>query len=79
MADSTRPQSVRKARNDFIDIEVLLMWLADINIHIDFEGYRAKPKKDFLPGIIKLYKMHATIRPLLEVTLEKEDLVSISN
>lgn len=79
MAESTRPQSIQKARNDFHDIEVLLSWLAEKNTHIDFEAYRAKPKNDLLPGIIKLYEMHATIRPLLEATLGKNDLVLISN
>jgi hypothetical protein len=48
MAESTRPQSVRKAENDIRDINVLLDWLKRI-IHIDFEGYPEKPKRDLLP------------------------------
>ena len=79
MADSTRPQSIQKTKNDILDIFVLLEWLAEKKVCIHFEGYPEKPKRDLLSGVMKLYTMHVTVRPLLEKTLEEEDLLFISN
>lgn len=79
LAESTRPQSIRKAESDVQDIEVLLNWLAKNDLYIDFEGYSEKPEQELLSGVRKLHRMHATIRPLLETTLKAEDLAFINN
>ncbi|KAH1334348.1 hypothetical protein KXX67_006555 [Aspergillus fumigatus] len=52
LAESTRPQSIKKADSDIDDIEVLLKWLARNQFHIDFEGYLAKPKEELLSGLV---------------------------
>ncbi|KAK9552809.1 hypothetical protein V6Z79_006234 [Aspergillus fumigatus] len=79
LAESTRPQSIKKADSDIDDIEVLLKWLARNQFHIDFEGYLAKPKEELLSGVRKLYQMHAAFRPLLETTLDEESFALINN
>lgn len=79
LADSTRPQSIQKAKRDVEDIKLLFTWLARKNLRVDFEGYWDKPKEDLLPGIRKLYEMHAMLRPLIETALEGEDFALISN
>lgn len=79
LAESTRPQSIKKADSDIDDIEVLLKWLARNQLHIDFEGYLAKPKEELLSGVRKLYQMHAAFQPLLETTLDEESFALINN
>ncbi|KAH1418957.1 hypothetical protein KXX32_008943 [Aspergillus fumigatus] len=79
LAESTRPQSIKKADSDIDDIEVLLKWLARNQFHIDFEGYLAKPKEELLSGVRKLYQLHAAFRPLLETTLDEESFALINN
>jgi hypothetical protein len=79
LAESTRPQSVKKRRSDVRDIEVLVNWLAENELHMNFEGYPEKPKEELLSGVRKLYQMHAAIRPLLETTLDAEDFALINN
>ncbi|KAG2016906.1 hypothetical protein GB937_006109 [Aspergillus fischeri] len=71
LAESTRPQSIRKAESDG--------WLAGNELHMDFEGYPEKPKEELLSGVRKLYQMHAAIRPLLETTLDAENFALINN
>ncbi|OJJ50322.1 hypothetical protein ASPZODRAFT_149677 [Penicilliopsis zonata CBS 506.65] len=78
-AESTRPQSIRKAQRDVQDIEVILDWLAKNNLHIDLGSYPDKPKEDLLSGVRKLHQMHANLRPLLETTLEAKDFALINN
>lgn len=78
IATSTRPLSIAKAANDVEDIQGILRWLAGKNLRIDFAGYPEKPKEDLLPGVRQLYDMHATIRPLLESTMEPQDFAQIS-
>lgn len=79
LADSTRPQSISKAKRDVEDIKLLFNWLTQKNLRVDFEGYWDKPKKDLLPGVRKLYEKHATLRPLIEAALEEEDFALISS
>lgn len=79
LAESTRPLSIRKAKRDVEDIEVLLKWLARNGLRIDFEAYPEKPEQDLLSGVRMLYQMHPTVRPLLETTLKTEHFTFISN
>ncbi|KAJ5551539.1 hypothetical protein N7535_000517 [Penicillium sp. DV-2018c] len=46
LAESSRPQSVRKAERDVQDIVVLLKWLDKNDLHIDFEGYAEIPEQE---------------------------------
>jgi hypothetical protein len=79
LAESTRPQSMRKAERDIWDIEALLNWLVQNDLRIDFEGYPEKPKHDLLSDVRKLHQMHAAVRPLLETTLKAEDFALIKD
>ncbi|KAJ9480970.1 hypothetical protein VN97_g12546 [Penicillium thymicola] len=79
LAESTRPQSVRKAGGDFEDMTVILLWLAENNLRIDFTAYPEKPKGELLPCFRKLYELHAITRSLLEVTMDARDFALICN
>mgnify|MGYP006900021950 CR=1 FL=1 len=61
IAESTRPNSQIKARNDFYDMEVILAWLVKHKVRIDFALYSEKPKDQLLPGFELLYKNHPTV------------------
>ena len=77
IAESTRPASITKARNDVSDIQVILRWLAERNIRIDFTAYPEKPKDQLLPGFRMMYARYAEVRGLLAATMEEEDLALI--
>jgi hypothetical protein len=70
---------MRKAERHIQDIEVLLNWLVQNDLRIDFEGYPENPKQDLLSGVRKLYQMHATARRLLETTSKAEDFALIND
>jgi hypothetical protein len=77
IADSTRPASIQKASNDIADIKVILRWLSERKIRIDFAAYPEKPKGELLPAIRMMYVRHADMRGLLEATMAEEDFALI--
>ncbi|KAI2722809.1 hypothetical protein CBS147332_3738 [Penicillium roqueforti] len=79
IAESTRPQSNRKARGDFEDITAILNWLARKNLRIYFTNYPEKSRDDLLSWVRKLYELHTTVRALLEITMEAQDFALIRN
>ncbi|OQE38473.1 hypothetical protein PENCOP_c008G05304 [Penicillium coprophilum] len=79
IAQSTRPRSIKKAHGDFQDIQVILGWLISNNLRIDFTAYPEKPKESLLPCFRKLCQLHTTVRPLLEVAMEAQDLDRLHN
>lgn len=79
LTESTRPYSIRRAERDVDDIEALLTWLTENNLHVDFAGYSEKPKQDLLSMVRKLYQKVTGLRPLIEAGLEAEDFALIRN
>ncbi|KAL9100940.1 MAG: hypothetical protein Q9163_003755 [Psora crenata] len=77
IAESTRPASKSKANHDLTDIRVILRWLAERKIRIDFTAYPEQPKDRFLPGLRMLYARDTEAQGLLDVTMEEEDLASV--
>ncbi|CAI7608857.1 hypothetical protein PCG10_008882 [Penicillium crustosum] len=79
VAESTRPQSIRKARGDFEDMRAILHWLAKNNLRIDFTAYPEKPKEELLPCFRKFYELHVIVHFLLEVTMDAQDFALACN
>jgi hypothetical protein len=79
IAESARPASVTKATNDYEDVMVLLSWLAERKVGINFAEYREKPKSQLLPGFQLLYTKHPSVRGLLKETMGHEDFAFITS
>ncbi|KAL2012784.1 hypothetical protein VTN00DRAFT_309 [Thermoascus crustaceus] len=79
IADSTRPASAQKAINDFRDIEVILRWLSERNMCLDFTAYPEKPKEDLMPGFHMMYSRFTQMRHLLDATMAEEDLALVKS
>jgi hypothetical protein len=77
IADSTRPLSANKAESDLDDILVILRWLAQQNLFLNFMGYPEKPKKDLLPGFELLYHRDDEARQLLHRVMDVTDLEAV--
>ncbi|PWY66396.1 hypothetical protein BO94DRAFT_528783 [Aspergillus sclerotioniger CBS 115572] len=78
---SHRPESKRKFKTDAEDIVVLLKWLRDSGMHIDFAGYPERPKELTLQNVCDLYRHSESSEmcQLLEANLKPEDLAAVQN
>lgn len=77
IAESTRPKSMTKARNDREDLQAILQWLGTRNMVIDFSMYQEKSKDDLLPGVALLLALNPEFHSLLERVLSPEDFKAI--
>jgi hypothetical protein len=77
--ESTRPASISKAITDLEDIRVILVWLKERELLIDFAAYPEKPKEELLPGFHAMYRKGAEFRTLLHATMVEEDLALVRN
>lgn len=78
IAESTRPASIARARNDLFDLDKLLRWLVNHGVKIDFDMYPEKTKEELLPGLQKLLKIGGQdIRDLLKAALDSEDFEAL--
>ncbi|EAS27467.3 uncharacterized protein CIMG_10072 [Coccidioides immitis RS] len=57
------------------DVRLLLRWLAQESLEIDFACYRGTPKPNLLRTFGSLYALHDDVRELLRNTMKPADLV----
>lgn len=62
---------------DFDDIQVILEWLKERKMQIDFAAYPEKSKMEIMPGFRMLHEKSAEAEALLSVTMAKEDFTFI--
>jgi hypothetical protein len=75
IAESTRPESKIKARNDATDILFLLKWLANSGGRIDFQGMQRKAA--LLQGFHLFWNINPEAEEYLKFMLGPADLKDV--